>query len=71
MTFTYVAKKPTGQVKAWAVGKDKEKVKKLCEQYIFEYIDGKRKEGTLGLEYYRLDDYKIVQVDNNNWEKEV
>ncbi len=49
----------------------KEKVKKLCEQYIFEYIDGKRKEGTLGLEYYRLDDYKIVRVDNNNWEKEV
>jgi hypothetical protein len=25
----------------------------------------------LGLEYYRLDDYKIVQVDNNDWSKEV
>ncbi len=69
--ITYVAKKPTGQVKAWSVGVEKEKVKKECEQQIFNYLDQKRKEGTLGLEYYRLDDYKIVQVDNNDWSKEV
>ena len=69
--ITYVAKKPTGQVKAWSVGVKKEKVKKECEQQIFNYLDQKRKEGTLGLEYYRLDDYKIVQVDNNDWSKEI
>lgn len=69
--ITYVAKKPTGQVKAWSVGVEKEKVKKDCEQQIFSYLDQKRKEGTLGLEYYRLDDYKIVQVDNNDWSKEI
>ena len=69
--ITYVAKKPTGQIKAWSVGKEKEKVKKECEQQIFNYLDQKRKEGTLGLEYFRLDDYKIVQVDNNDWGKEV
>jgi|TARA_R110000744_G_scaffold331376_1_gene436840 hypothetical protein len=68
--ITYVAKKPTGQIKAWSVGKEKEKekVKKECEQQIFNYLDQKRKEGTLGLEYYRLDDYKIVQVNDNGKE---
>ena len=69
--ITYVAKKPTGQIKAWSVGQEKAKVKKDCKQQIFNYLDQKRKEGTLGLEYFRLDDYKIVQVDNNNWGKEV
>jgi hypothetical protein len=48
--ITYVAKKPTGQIKAWSVGKEKEKVKKECEQQIFNYLDQKRKEGTLGLD---------------------
>ena len=70
-TFTYVAKKPTGQIKAWSVGKEKDKVKKDCEQQIFNYLDQKRKQGILGWEYYRLDDYKIVQVDNNDWGMEL
>jgi|15BtaG_2_1085339.scaffolds.fasta_scaffold32873_5 flagellar motor component MotA len=69
--ITYVAKKPTGQIKAWSVGKEKDKVKKDCKKQIFNYLDQKRKEGVLGLEHYRLDDYKIIQVDNNNWSKEV
>tara|TARA_R110000803_G_C11795961_1_gene298703 strand:+ start:61 stop:339 length:279 start_codon:yes stop_codon:yes gene_type:complete len=66
--YTFVAKKPTGQIKAWSVGKEKEKVKKYCEQQIFNYLDQKRKEGTLGLEYYRLDDYKIVEVNDDGAE---
>ena len=66
--ITYVAKKPTGQIQAWSVGKEKEKVKKECEQQIFNYLDHKRKEGTLGLEHYRLDDYNIVQLNDSGEE---
>ena len=66
--ITYVAKKPTGQIKAWSVGKEKEKVKRDCERQIFNYLEQKRKDGTLGSEYYRLEDYRIVQVDDNGKE---
>ena len=69
--ITYVAKKPTGQIKAWSVGKEKEKVKRDCERQIFNYLEQKRKDGTLSSEYYRLEDYRIVQVDNNDWGKEL
>ena len=34
----------------------------------YEALEQKRKDGTLGSEYYRLEDYRIVQVDDNGKE---
>ena len=65
MKYTFVAKTSSGLVKAWATGKDKKGTKEYCLKQLKDRLHKKIDEA------YEQAEYRVVQVDNNDWIKEI
>ena len=66
--FTFLAKDPSGSIKAHAIGKDKEGTKEHCLKLLNAWFKKKTKD-ELYYEAYESTDYNIAQVDNDDWQK--
>ncbi len=69
--FTFVAKNPSGQVKALAMGNDKQKTKEHCSKLLTDWFNKKKTKDELYMEAYEQSEYDIIQVDSDDCTTEI
>ena len=62
MKYTFIAKDPSGGIKAYAKGKDKKGTKEHCLKQLNAWFNKKTKD-ELYYEAYEVKDYKIEELE--------